>query len=156
MLLTPSLTKNRHISLKQVSFFFFSNNFTMFGQSAMFGRFSGTEAILSPVHGGWGGWQMGQREDFWPCELISVCAIEFLGASRASEYLGQHYRTEPGAHPIRIHLAPKAPTNFPVPLPGLGLGSACSFIQPHLLPLPPSVPRFTVTHFSLQHTGYFN
>lgn len=129
MLLTPPLTKNRHINLKQVSFFSPPHNFTMFGQSAMFGRFSGTEAILSPVHGGvWGGgWQMGQREDFWPCELISVCAIQFLEASRASEYPGQHYRTDPGAHPICIHLAPKAPTNFPVPLPGLGLGSALLF-----------------------------
>lgn len=128
MLLTPPLTKNRHINLKQVSFFPPTQFYHVWSISHVWPIFWDRSYFKSCTWGGvGGGWQMGQREDFWPCELISVCAIQFLEASRASEYPGQHYRTDPGAHPICIHLAPKAPTNFPVPLPGLGLGSALLF-----------------------------
>ena len=56
----------------------------MFVKSDMFGWFSGTKAILNPVHGARGGseWVRGKTS----CELMSTCAIGFItGATGSSQ-----------------------------------------------------------------------
>lgn len=125
----------------------------------MFGWFSGTKAILNPVHGARGGseWVRGKTS----CELMSTCAIGFItGATGSSQT-----RWIPRASISRQRMEPTLLYTYSSQMPPL----IPFFLPPgevKVLPATPStllhspylplVPGLTVIHFILYHIGYFS